>query len=674
MVGRLGADTGDAPLAVVFFTIGQGLGLAMPPATEAIMGALPREKAGIGSAMNDVVRELGGTLGIAVLGSVLTSSYRSSMEGTVAGLPAPIADAASDSVGAAHGVAADIGGAVGVRIARGADSAFVDALGTTATFGAGAAFVGAMIALALLPARDTPRRRTRPDAAAEPAASTPMARRSGTPPPARCTRPVAELARRACALAAAVLVIAAAGATVPMTAVGATGRVCVNRLAVVTSPGGYTVGYVFRGDRVRITRRSAHRRWERIFSADELHGWVRTSNSVSPLIRETGPLDKARKVHPDETPSLRKMFVRCVSTVLGLRKRAAAISAFVLRSTTSSVICSSRSVSDATPSAEGRPGLRAAVQRRPSRRSSCSAASRCGRAPQVPNTSAACSSSRDRPVRLPGGSEGASGDQARQTSLDDRPRVLGAPRRAERCLGGGRVLARRGSATCGGGTLGPGPRHREVRAAPREPRATATIGPRLVEPPGARHRPWPALQARSAARRPVRIERRRSVAGRTAIASSGRPASDGSPRQGHRRPRRQHALVELRGQLDRLLRQLERCLRVPCRGRHERPVSHHPGDGLRHARQTSRLNSLIEDRRGKVESTAHQMRRPEGGQQRGMKAAGGAPDAQCSLGHEDGVVKAIQIGGGGREVGGGIDALRQLVITSDPLRAPSASS
>ncbi len=87
---------------------------------------------------------------------------------------------------------------------------------------------------------------------------------------------MAELVRPSCALAAAVLVIAVAGATVPMTAVGATGHVCVNRLAVVTNPGGSTAGYIFRGDRVRITRRSAHRRWEQIFSADELRGWVRT--------------------------------------------------------------------------------------------------------------------------------------------------------------------------------------------------------------------------------------------------------------------------------------------------------------------------------------------------------------------------------------------------------------
>ena len=56
-----------------------GMGIAMTPATEAIMGSLPKEKAGVGSAMNDVLREVGGTLGVAVLGSLLASKYAGGM-------------------------------------------------------------------------------------------------------------------------------------------------------------------------------------------------------------------------------------------------------------------------------------------------------------------------------------------------------------------------------------------------------------------------------------------------------------------------------------------------------------------------------------------------------------------------------------------------------------------
>ena len=134
------------------FLMGTGMGLAMTPATEAIMGTLPTAKAGIGSAMNDVVREVGGTLGVAVLGSLLSSGFSSGMTDAVAGLPPEQAEAASDSVGAAHAVAAHAGGGA-ARLIGVADQAFVDAMATTATIAAGVALLGALIAAAFLPAR-----------------------------------------------------------------------------------------------------------------------------------------------------------------------------------------------------------------------------------------------------------------------------------------------------------------------------------------------------------------------------------------------------------------------------------------------------------------------------------------------------------------------------------------
>ena len=118
------------------------------------MGSLPKAKAGIGSAMNDVVREVGGTLGVAVLGSVLASGYGGSMDSSaVAGLPADAAEAAGDSVGGAHDVATQIGGEAGARLIHLADSAFVDAMSTTATLAAAVALCGALIALLFLPSR-----------------------------------------------------------------------------------------------------------------------------------------------------------------------------------------------------------------------------------------------------------------------------------------------------------------------------------------------------------------------------------------------------------------------------------------------------------------------------------------------------------------------------------------
>ena len=132
---------------------GLGMGLAMAPATEAIMGSLPKAKAGIGSAMNDVVREVGGTLGVAVLGSIVSTSYASSMEDPTSRLPDEAAEAATDSVGAAHEVAAELGGAASASSASWPTRPSSTRMTTAAGLAAGAAIAGALVAMAFLPSR-----------------------------------------------------------------------------------------------------------------------------------------------------------------------------------------------------------------------------------------------------------------------------------------------------------------------------------------------------------------------------------------------------------------------------------------------------------------------------------------------------------------------------------------
>jgi EmrB/QacA subfamily drug resistance transporter len=146
-------DTGYASVALSLFLMGAGMGLAMAPATEAIMGALPKAKAGVGSAMNDVVREVGGTLGVAVLGSFLSSGFSSAMDSSVAGLSPEQAHAAGDSVGAAHQVASQLDATAASTLVAAADQAFVDAMATTATIAAAVALIGALIAVTFLPSR-----------------------------------------------------------------------------------------------------------------------------------------------------------------------------------------------------------------------------------------------------------------------------------------------------------------------------------------------------------------------------------------------------------------------------------------------------------------------------------------------------------------------------------------
>ncbi|ANS69729.1 transmembrane efflux protein [Streptomyces lincolnensis] len=92
-------------------TLGFAMGLALAPCTDAIMGTFPEEELGVGSAVNDTSQELGGAIGIAILGSVLSTSYSSGLSDATAGsrLPADALSQAQDSVAAGYGVAQGIG-------------------------------------------------------------------------------------------------------------------------------------------------------------------------------------------------------------------------------------------------------------------------------------------------------------------------------------------------------------------------------------------------------------------------------------------------------------------------------------------------------------------------------------------------------------------------------------
>ncbi|MGH9190276.1 MAG: MFS transporter [Acidimicrobiales bacterium] len=151
----IGVDTGFGPVLAGLVVLGMGMGLTMAPATESIMGSLPRHKAGVGSALNDTTRQVGGALGVAVLGSLLASSYQSSLDGAMAGsgLPRALADAGRSSVGGAVAAAQRLGGEPGRALAAAARRAYVDGMATGVLVAAGVALVGAVVALAFLPSR-----------------------------------------------------------------------------------------------------------------------------------------------------------------------------------------------------------------------------------------------------------------------------------------------------------------------------------------------------------------------------------------------------------------------------------------------------------------------------------------------------------------------------------------
>jgi EmrB/QacA subfamily drug resistance transporter len=149
------ADTGTTYFHLMVATVlmGIGMGLAMAPATDSIMGALPIEKAGIGSAINDSVRNIGGVLGVAVIGSVGTSAFTSRMADATAHLPSGAADAASGSITGALQVA-DAAGPAGAGLADSAREAFMTAASSGELIAAAVAVVGAALAVRYLPARE----------------------------------------------------------------------------------------------------------------------------------------------------------------------------------------------------------------------------------------------------------------------------------------------------------------------------------------------------------------------------------------------------------------------------------------------------------------------------------------------------------------------------------------
>jgi EmrB/QacA subfamily drug resistance transporter len=145
-------DSGYGHVAVTLVILGAGMGTAMAPATDSIMGSLPLAKAGVGSAMNDTTRQVGGALGVAILGSILSSVYGSAMTPLVGALPPQAAAAASDSIGGAVAVASQIGGA-GQALLDAANSAFVDGMQAAVWVAAAMALAGAVIVWIFLPAR-----------------------------------------------------------------------------------------------------------------------------------------------------------------------------------------------------------------------------------------------------------------------------------------------------------------------------------------------------------------------------------------------------------------------------------------------------------------------------------------------------------------------------------------
>jgi hypothetical protein len=172
IMSRVAADAAYwGPIIVAMLCMASGLSLVTSPSTEAVMGSLPREKAGVGSAVNDLSREVGGVLGVAVTGSVFLSLYSprlvelfTKLPGLLGALPHGVLDQARESVGAAYVVGTKSPAFVQPRVFHAVSESFMHGFGAACVFVAVAALIGSVAALRFLPARAV--ENTEPTAAA----------------------------------------------------------------------------------------------------------------------------------------------------------------------------------------------------------------------------------------------------------------------------------------------------------------------------------------------------------------------------------------------------------------------------------------------------------------------------------------------------------------------------
>jgi EmrB/QacA subfamily drug resistance transporter len=140
-------------IAAWLFVLGLAMGSVMAPSTDSVMGSVPAAKAGVASAMNDVTRQVGGALGVAIVGSLIDTIYSSRIGDATTSLPPALRDPVQASIGAADAVAARLPSVQGAHLASAAADAFTTALGQGLMAAAVVSLIGAGIVVWKLPAR-----------------------------------------------------------------------------------------------------------------------------------------------------------------------------------------------------------------------------------------------------------------------------------------------------------------------------------------------------------------------------------------------------------------------------------------------------------------------------------------------------------------------------------------
>ena len=160
LAAYLTADSAYIHVGASLGLMGLGLGMVLPQATNAVLASVPRERAGMGSAVNDGVGELGGSLGVAILGSLLSLGYRNEIQqqitaagDAIASIPANVVDAVRESLAAGSLAVAQLPADMAMPIRQVAGNAFVSGMTTALMVAAAIVAVGAFLAWRMFPAR-----------------------------------------------------------------------------------------------------------------------------------------------------------------------------------------------------------------------------------------------------------------------------------------------------------------------------------------------------------------------------------------------------------------------------------------------------------------------------------------------------------------------------------------
>jgi EmrB/QacA subfamily drug resistance transporter len=160
LAAYLTADSAYVHVGTSLGLMGLGLGMVLPQATNAVLASVPRERAGMGSAVNDGVGELGGSLGVAILGSLLSLGYRNQIEAqisaagdAIASIPASVVGAVRESLAAGSLAVAQLSADIATPIRQVAGNAFVSGMSTALMVAAAIVAAGALLAWRMFPVR-----------------------------------------------------------------------------------------------------------------------------------------------------------------------------------------------------------------------------------------------------------------------------------------------------------------------------------------------------------------------------------------------------------------------------------------------------------------------------------------------------------------------------------------